>query len=107
MIKVYAIKSILSKKDERVTKDSLQLIEDLKKLTNEEFTFVDNVEELKNSDLSLILVQTGGSEGLFKKDIYGKFEGPYYLLTYGSSNSLAASLEILSFIKNEGKKGTL
>ena len=105
MIKVYAIKSILSKKDERVTKDSLQLIEDLKKLTNEEFTFVDNVEELKNSDLSLILVQTGGSEGFFKKDINGKFEGPYYLLTYGSSNSLAASLEILSFIKNEGKKG--
>jgi hypothetical protein len=63
------------------------------------------VDELSSDELSLILVQTGGSEGFFKKDIYPFFNGPYYLLTYGANNSLAASLEILSFIKNESKKG--
>ena len=105
MIKVYAIKSILSKSDESVTKESLKLLNDLKELTREEFVLVDSPKDLKGSGLSLILVQTGGSEGFFKKDIYPVFEGPYYLLTYGSSNSLAASLEILSFIKNNAKKG--
>jgi L-fucose isomerase-like protein len=105
MIKVYAIKSILSKSDESVTKESLKLLNDLKELTREEFVLVDSPKDLKGSGLSLILVQTGGSEGFFKKDIYPVFEGPYYLLTYGSSNSLAASLEIHSFIKNNAKKG--
>ena len=105
MIKIYPIKSILSTKDMKVDKDSLKLIESLKELVNDEFIFVNDINELNDSTLSLILVQTGGSEGFFKKDIYPNFNGPYYLLTYGSNNSLAASLEILSFIRNEGKKG--
>ena len=105
MIKVYAIKSILSKKDNLVDQESMNLILGLKDKISDEFSFVDNVEELNGDELYLILVQTGGSEGFFKKDIYPKFNGPYYLLTYGANNSLAASLEILSFIKNEGKKG--
>ena len=63
MIKVYAIKSILSKSDESVTKESLKLLNDLKELTREEFVLVDSPKDLKGSGLSLILVQTGGSEG--------------------------------------------
>jgi hypothetical protein len=63
------------------------------------------LDELSKGDLPLILVQSGGSEGFFKRDIYPTYKGPYYLLTYGSSNSLAASLEILSFVKEENKKG--
>ena len=105
MIKVYAIKSILSKGDNTIDKDSKELLESLENKLNEEFKIVDDVKELSSSELSLILVQTGGSEGFFKKDIYPYFNGPYYLLTYGANNSLAASLEILSFIKNEAKKG--
>ena len=105
MIKIYAIKSILSSKDNLVDQESMNLILELKDRISDEFSFVDKVEELNGDELSLILVQTGGSEGFFKRDIYPKFNGPYYLLTYGANNSLAASLEILSFIKNEGKKG--
>ena len=56
------------------------------------------------SDLTLILVQSGGSENLFLEN-FGKFKEPYYLLTYGTSNSLAASLEILAFLKNHHLKG--
>ena len=105
MIKVYAIKSILSKGDNSIDKDSKELLNSLEEILKEEFKIIDSVDELSSDELSLILVQTGGSEGFFKKDIYPFFKGPYYLLTYGANNSLAASLEILSFIKNESKKG--
>ena len=51
-------------------------------------------------DLNLIYVRTGGTEGIFKRllpDLQAKSRSPFYLLTSGKSNSLAASMEILSF----------
>lgn len=56
------------------------------------------------ADLSLILVQSGGSENLFLK-AFGQLKEPYYLLTYGANNSLAASLEIMAFLIKHGLKG--
>jgi len=55
-------------------------------------------------DLDLIYVRTGGTEGLFKK-----LELPGYirLLTSGQSNSLAASMEILSYIRQQGRDGEI
>lgn len=58
----------------------------------------------EDSDLVLILVQSGGSENLFIKN-FAQFKEPYYLLTYGVNNSLPASLEILAFLKNHNLKG--
>ncbi|MCM1042889.1 MAG: hypothetical protein NC350_01615 [Corallococcus sp.] len=55
-------------------------------------------------DLKLLFVQTGGSEGLFIKD-FDKIKPPYYILTNGSNNSLAASLEILTYLNNRGIRG--
>lgn len=70
-----------------------------------EFAFVDNAENLyKDCDLAVILVQSGGSENLFLK-AFGQLKEPYYLLTYGANNSLAASLEIMSFLVRHGLKG--
>ena len=57
-------------------------------------------------DLKLIFVQTGGSEGLFL-DSFGKLQAPYYLLTNGGNNSLAASLEILTYLNSCGKTGEI
>ena len=62
------------------------------------------IDELYNSDLALILIQSGGSEQIFLNNLT-KLKEPYYLLTYGSNNSLAASLEILSYIKDRNLKG--
>lgn len=59
-----------------------------------------------NCDLKLIFIQTGGSEGLFLEN-FSKLKEPYYLLTNGGNNSLAASLEILSFLNTNGKKGEI
>ncbi len=56
------------------------------------------------SDLDVIFIRTGGSEGLFKQ-VFPALSGNILLLTSGKSNSLAASLEILSFLNQNGRKG--
>mgnify|MGYP003301395200 CR=1 FL=1 len=48
-------------------------------------------------DLKLIFIESGGSEGLFL-DGFKLLKAPYYLLTSGDNNSLAASLEILTYL---------
>ena len=74
--------------------------------------------ELKGNDysdygehvLNLIYVRTGGTEGVFKKllpSLLEKSDKPFYLLTSGKSNSLAASMEILSFLKQQKLKGEI
>lgn len=57
-------------------------------------------------DIKLIFVQTGGSEGFFMQN-FDKLREPYYLLTNGANNSLAASLEILTYLNSLGKKGEI
>ena len=60
--------------------------------------------------LSLIYVCTGGTEGIFKKllpDLQAKSISPFYLLTSGRSNCLAASMEILSYLRQNNMKGEI
>ncbi|MBO4635327.1 MAG: hypothetical protein J5669_08160 [Bacteroidales bacterium] len=78
--------------------------------------FPDGDYEFKGADFSdfgthtldLIYVRTGGAEGIFKSllpEMLARGIERYYLLTSGKSNSLAASLEILSYLKLQGLKG--
>ena len=63
-----------------------------------------------SSALSLIYVRTGGTEGVFSQllpQLQRQSSEPFYLLTSGKSNSLAASMEILSFLKQKGLKGEI
>ena len=58
--------------------------------------------------LDLIYVRTGGAEGIFKQLLPGLLERGakrFLLLTSGQSNSLAASLEILSYLQQHGLQG--
>lgn len=57
-------------------------------------------------DLDLIYVRTGGTEGLFK-EILWRLEGPVHILTSGKSNSLAASMEILSYLNSQNRSGEI
>ena len=57
-------------------------------------------------DLPIIYVRTGGTEGLFQ-EVYDRLDGPVLLLTSGKSNSLAASMEILSFLNQKGRVGEI
>ena len=59
-------------------------------------------------EMDLIYVRTGGAEGIFKSllpEMLARGIDRYYLLTSGKSNSLAASLEILSYLRQQGLKG--
>jgi len=63
-----------------------------------------NLEDFNCKDcFPLIFIKSGGAEGKFKQ-IFKKVKGPYLLLSSGLHNSLAASLEIASFLKQKGKK---
>lgn len=68
-----------------------------------------NYARFGEAGLDLIYVGTGGTEGLFKEMLDGLKVMPrkFYLLTSGVSNSLAASMEILSFLNNNGLKGEI
>lgn len=60
--------------------------------------------------LSLIYVRTGGTEGIFLRllpTLLEKSCHPFYLLTSGKSNSLAASMEILSYLHQKGIQGEI
>lgn len=64
-------------------------------------------------DLNVLYVRTGSTEGLFKQ-IFDRVirtpEGrirPVRLLTSGGNNSLAASMEILSFLRQQGCSGEI
>ena len=74
--------------------------------------------QLKGSDysdygrqtVSLIYVRTGGTEGIFRRllpELQEKSTAPFYLLTSGKSNSLAASMEILSYLRQRGIQGEI
>ena len=62
------------------------------------------------SPLSLIYVRTGGTEGIFRDllpQLREQGSTPFLLLTSGKSNSLAASMEILSYLRQQGLKGEI
>ena len=63
-----------------------------------------NLEDFKCKDyFPLIFVKSGGAEEKFKQ-IFQQVKGPYLLLSRGLHNSLAASLEIASFLKQKKKR---
>ena len=60
--------------------------------------------------LDLIYVRTGGTEGLFRRlltELRQRSPRPVYLLTSGQSNSLAASMEILSYLRQHSLAGEI
>lgn len=60
--------------------------------------------------LNLIYVRTGGTEGIFRRllpELQAKSRRPFYLLTSGKSNSLAASMEILSYLRLHNINGEI
>ena len=60
--------------------------------------------------LDLIFVRTGGTEGIFKPllpELTERGVRRFFLLTSGKSNSLAASMEILSYLRQQGLEGEI
>lgn len=86
---------------------SKEFLEDIERTLEMGFDFRGNdFSCYGDSDLDIIFVRTGGTEGLFK-EIFPKLEGKILLLTSGKSNSLAASLEIMSYLNQQGHCGEI
>ena len=92
--------------------------EAVRAVTRDFLNSLDVTYEFKGSDyadygthpLDLIYVRTGGTEGIFKRllpELQIKSGRPFYLLTSGKSNSLAASMEILSYLRQNDFKGEI
>ena len=106
MTAVYTITSGLHD-EQSVAKLSDQFLQGVFPEGNYEFKGAD-FSDFGSHELDLIYVRTGGAEGIFKSllpEMLSKGIGRYYLLTSGKSNSLAASLEILSYLRQQGLKG--
>ena len=84
---------------------SLEFLSAIEAILGYKFDFRDDsFATYGQSDLDVIFIRTGGSEGLFKQ-VFPTLSGNILLLTSGKSNSLAASLEILSFLNQNGRRG--
>ena len=70
----------------------------------------DNYDDFGCQPLNIIFVRTGGTEGVFQKifpQLQDKCQHPFYLLASDKSNSLAASMEILSYLRQRNMKGEI
>ena len=70
----------------------------------------DNYADYGTHTLDLIFVRTGGTEGIFRRllpQLQAQSDKPFYLLTSGKSNSWAASMEILSYLRQNNLKGEI
>jgi len=70
----------------------------------------DDYSDFGEHDLNLIYVRTGGTEGIFQRllpQLVTKSDKPFYLLASDKSNSLAASMEILSYLQQHGLQGKI
>ena len=101
-VNVFPLVSSLHSQD-KINENTKNLLGELMSASDVEFN-VTSLDDLYEGDLALILIQSGGSEGLFLEN-FSKLKAPYYLLTYGNNNSLAASLEILSYLKDNNLDG--
>ena len=80
-------------------------LDELSKMTGFEFEVTD-IDHLKDYEMAVEFIGSGGTEGLFLKDI-DKFPRPCFLLTTGANNSLAASMEILSYLRQHKIPGEI
>lgn len=70
----------------------------------------DDFTDYGSHDLNLIYVRTGGTEGILQRllpQLVAKSDKPFYLLAADKSNSLAASMEILSYLQQRGLQGEI
>lgn len=66
-----------------------------------------SIEELAKEDLQFIFVKGGGAENYFLEAYRHISDKPVYILSTGYGNSLAASMEILSYLQQHGKAGEI
>ena len=80
-------------------------LQTLSKMTGFEFEVTD-IDNIQDYDMAVEFIGGGGTEGIFVKDV-DKMPRPILLLTTGANNSLAASMEILSYLRQNDIPGEI
>mgnify|MGYP003326044641 CR=1 FL=1 len=83
----------------------LPWIKKLSEMSGLQIEFTDK-EHINDYDLILNFIGTGGSENYFLKDI-DFLPKPVFLLTTGTNNSLAASMEIVCYLRQHDIPGEI
>ena len=88
--------------EESIRKNHTELLAALGEVFDIHIVTEDKIAETRfcPSDLALVFIASGGTEGLFVNH-YAQLPKPLVLLTDGKANSLAASLEISSWIRQQ------
>ena len=103
MVDYYQIRSPLTQTtDERLGR----YIGEISDALGEELRRVELADYLRD-EFALLYVASGGSEGYFLEVFSELRARKCYILTSGESNSLAASMEILSFLRKHGGSGQI
>lgn len=102
-VSVYKVQSALSQVTRERTDAYLQSVS---AALGDELRLV-SIEDFSQAAFGLIYVASGGSEGLFLQEYARLAVRPCYILTSGESNSLAASMEILSYLQQRGQRGEI
>lgn len=97
---IYRLRSTLSIGDDKLQAQCDAFLE--KCNPNGELAFT----KPSKNQMNVFFVQTGGSE-IYFKDVYQSFPEPFFILARKGNNSLAASMEIVSFLQSQGKKAFL
>ena len=101
---IYTITSPLHD-EQSVNRVSSAFLSEIEEAAGTSFTYRGTDFSAYGTDaLDIIYVRTGGTEGIFK-ELLPLLSGRILLLTSGKSNSLAASLEILSYLRQQGRSG--
>ena len=84
-----------------------QFIRDIEEAIGETFDYRESDFSDYGAAGDVIYVRTGGTEAIFKEVFAGHEGARVRLLTSGQSNSLAASMEILSWLNQQGLDGEI
>ena len=102
---IYLIKAPNSNNDSQFDEGCQAYLKDVSQTLGEE-VFIADEASFKKQPARIFFVASGGSEQQFAK-IHSMVEGPYYLLTRQTHNSLAAAMEILAFLREKGLQGEI
>ena len=91
--------------DEFVWNEYAELLDRLKKEFQAEITIIGDGNLLPQTTPDAVMIATGGVENLFKTLFTGN--GPVTLIADGRNNSLAAALEILTWLEGQGVEGRI
>jgi len=103
-INIWCIKSLISEQNRKMD-EAMSFLHSIETEANITFNMVD-ANHLNETKVSLIFVASGGSENAFLRE-FNNIKQPYYILSTQNNNSLAASLEILTFIHEHNKQGEI